>query len=253
LSIADRIAENLKHTCNGYYANDVRLGLRYVAVQLDNTACGVAYRFPSKKGCDEISIPGNGSLVGREAGELLSWIRSENSLLRSVGLATANAVIGSFKLKVTQGDIRSLIEFKPKESVAMVGYFEPLVPYISDRSALNIYEIETSLAPQLRRSSDALKGLQTCDVALITSTAIINDTLDDLLEAASGCREVVILGPSTPMLPEIFEGTPVTLLSGIKVQDNQTLLRTVSEGGGMQSFKSCVQKVNYQLIRNYSS
>ena len=84
-------------------------------------------------------------------------------------------------------------------------------------------------------------------MALITSTTIINDTVDELLEAARDCRELVLLGPSTPLIAEAFEGTAVTWLSGITVDDADGLLRVVSEGGGTRFFRPFVTKWNIPL------
>lgn len=78
-------------------------------------------------------------------------------------------------------------------------------------------------------SRNTIEGLRNCAIALITSTAIINNTLDELLDAASDCREVVVLGPSTPLFPDAFIGMPVTLLSGVEVISDE-ILGVVSEG-----------------------
>lgn len=247
-TIADRIFDVLSVTNFRCRAHDVRLGLRYVAVELDTGACGVAYRFPSKKGCDEIAVPGDEPLIGREAGELLSWVNSENLLQRSIGLATANALIASINHKIIEGDIRSIIDFRSGENVVMVGHFEPLVADIRERCSLRIYELDMSLVQELEPAEEAIEGLRNSSVALITSTSIINNTIDELLYAASECREVAVLGPSTPLLPDAFLKTPVTLLSGVEMI-NKDVLRIVSEGGGMQQFKSCVRKVNYRFLR----
>ncbi len=243
---ASRIIEALADAAVHRRAVDVRLGLRYVGVQLDDESCGVAYRFTESERCNEISFPGDDLIAGREAGELLSWLHSENLLMRSVGLAAANALTGSPEGEVMRGDIRSIIEFGADEQVAMVGYFEPLVEEIRKQCALDIYEIDTSLARGLKESSAAPEGLGRCDVALLTSTAIVNGTIDRLIQAAKGCREVVILGPSTPLIPEAFAGTSVTLLSGVVVVSGE-ILKCISEGGGMQRFKPYVRKVNCRL------
>jgi hypothetical protein len=42
--------------------------------------------------------------------------------------------------------------------------------------------------------------LPRCQVALLTSTSIINHTLENLLNAAHSCRDVTLLGASTPLV-----------------------------------------------------
>jgi hypothetical protein len=73
--------------------------------------------------------------------------------------------------------------------------------------------------------------------------------MDEFLHAAAGCREVVVLGATTPLLPAAFKHTPVTCLSGVVVTSPAEVLRVVSSAGGMRQFKGYVQKVNLPLER----
>jgi len=82
---------------------------------------------------------------------------------------------------------------------------------------------------------DQLDPLQNCDVALVTATSIINNTLGDILSATGGAREVAILGPSTPYAPAAFAGTPVTFLAGSTIADPDRVRAVVREGGGTQT------------------
>lgn len=107
-----------------------------------------------------------------------------------------------------------------------------------------VSEREGDLLPE----EDAYSLLPGCGVALITSTSIVNQTIDRLLAAAQNCREVVLLGASTPLVPEPFAGTSVTLLSGVIVLEPEEILRRVSEAGGTRSFKDHVRKVNLRLV-----
>ena len=142
-----------------------------------------------------------------------------------------------------EADVLELLDLKPSDEVAMVGHFEPLVPPLRRAvRTLRIFELAPRAADVLE-SQEAFRWLPRCQVALITSTALINHTLDTLLEAARDCRQVVLLGASTPLLPAAFQGTPVTHLSGVEITDPERILRVVSEGGGMRFFKGHLRKV----------
>jgi uncharacterized protein (DUF4213/DUF364 family) len=77
--------------------------------------------------------------------------------------------------------------------------------------------------------------------------------LEALLEAARTHREVVLLGPSTPLVSEVFLGTPVTWLSGIRLTHPTGVLRVVSEGGGTPEFLPFSRKVNIRIARGASA
>jgi uncharacterized protein (DUF4213/DUF364 family) len=46
--------------------------------------------------------------------------------------------------------------------------------------------------------------LPKCDVVVITATSIINHTFDEVSSYCKNAKEVCLVGPSTPLCPEIF-------------------------------------------------
>jgi hypothetical protein len=149
---------------------------------------------------------------------------------------------------VTGGDVLRALALRTEDRVGMVGCFEPLIaPVQAQVASLTIFERARGWTVGVQPAERALDLLPTCTVALITSTALITESLDPLLDAAAGCREVALLGPSTPLLPEVFADTPVTWLSGIRIENPAKVLQIVSEGGGTRRFSRYVQKVNVRL------
>jgi len=47
----------------------------------------------------------------------------------------------------------------------------------------------------------------------------------------------VLFGPSSPLCPDVFEGTPITHVAGSRVRDPEGIMRVISEGGGTQIMK----------------
>jgi uncharacterized protein (DUF4213/DUF364 family) len=224
-------------------------------VQLDDGSAGAASICES--GCGTPSPPGPIGLPppGSPAEDALEGLgRRDRS---AIGLATANALAnrspregGRFDPARLGGDVLAAVELGPEDRVAMVGHFAPLVDRIRRRVAhLSIFERAPDPDPGILPEARALEMLPACSVALITATTVINGTCDTLLAAAASCREVVLLGPSTPLVPEIFATLPgrVTLLSGMVVEDAEALLRTIARGGGTREFGVSVAKVNVRL------
>jgi len=247
--IAKRIHEALHAEAAQARVLDVRIGLGYTAVRIDSESAGVAYtpREDLTHGCSVLHAAG--SLVGWPATDLLSLLESSRPLERTIGLATANALVAARQPGAgLGGDILRALALRPTDRVGMVGCFEPLIAPLQARVApLTIFERSGDRAAGVEPAERAHDLLPTCSVALITSTSLITESLDALLEAAAGCREVALLGPSTPLLPEVFADTPVTWLSGIRIENPAKVLRVVSEGGGTRNFSPYVQKVNLRL------
>ncbi|MBL7190364.1 DUF364 domain-containing protein [bacterium] len=227
---------------------DVRLGLKYTAVSLDDGTCGTAYthRGSFSKNCD---ITGElQSIIGGGLEKPLLWANSDDALKRTVGCAVVNTACNKDAGNFITGDIREVLRLQPDDEVVMVGYFEPLADYIERTvKALYIFDLERKDDNRILDTELCSDYLRRCDAALITGTAVVNRSIDSLLENCGNCRETAIAGPSTPLIPSAFEGTPVTLLSGIIVQDSCRMMQTVGIGGGMKDFKSLVKKVNIRL------
>ncbi len=227
---------------------DVRIGLRYTAVHLDSGQVGLAFTFhrDSTRGCS--ALRDMGALAGKKASELLTLFDSKEKIALAVALATVNALSNTTKEGLVEGDVLEHLCLSPNDRVGMVGYFAPMVSTLRRRaSSLMIFEQIDRPEGGILPEREAYKHLPKCQVALITSTSIINHTIDRILDAANHCREVVLLGASTPLLSEAFAETPVTLLSGVVVIRPQEIMRIVSEGGGMRVFKNYICKVNLRL------
>ncbi len=250
MTIARQIRRTLEAQAENLRASDVRIGLGYTAVKLADDRAGVAYTFTEglRGGCSIFT--GKNPLAGLPAGELLAYLDSSDPVEVAVGLATANALANNTPENPVYGDVLEELDLRPSDTVCMVGFFAPLIDGIEQRAGrLEICEETASANTRFRAASDAVDLLSSCDVAIITSTAIINGTVDGLLDAASSCREAVMLGSSTPLIPQVFDQTPITLLSGITINDPEGILRTVGEGRGTRFFKPFVTKWNVRLRR----
>lgn len=248
MGVIESIREALREEASRCRIQDVRIGLVYTAVRMERGNTGLAYTFRERdfQCCPDGS--GKTSLTGRNAGDILSFLGSGHRIESSLGLATANALIEHREEDMLAGDILDVISLGPEDRVGMVGFFQPIVETIRERAgSLEIFEQNVSRSPELLPEDKAYENLPSCSAAIITATAIVNRTLDGLLDAARDCREVVLLGASTPMFPEAFRGTPLTMLSGVVVTDPGEILRVVSEGGGMRQFKGLIRKVNQRI------
>jgi uncharacterized protein (DUF4213/DUF364 family) len=71
------------------------------------------------------------------------------------------------------------------------------------------------------------------DVVAITSMTLLNGTLDGLLALCRPEARVLLLGPSTPLHPLLFE-YGIEMLSGAVVTAVDPVLHVIREGGVFQ-------------------
>jgi uncharacterized protein (DUF4213/DUF364 family) len=226
-------------------------GARFCAVVLDDGGTGVAHLCQEVCGEPPPWVSDRLPQPGTAAAELLATLGS--SAKSALGLATANALANrpdKWDATAIGGDLLDVIELRPDDRVGMVGCFSPLVEPIRQRvRRLFIFERGPRLAPDLLPENRAADLLPECSVALITATTLMNGTIDALLSAAAHCREVVLLGPSTPLVADVFADSHrrASLLSGVVVTDSPGLVRVVARGGGTRDFGTSVSKVNLRV------
>lgn len=245
-TINQKIINLMSPISKGLIVADVRIGLVYTSVRLDNGNTGIAWTgHRNSEGC--IHLLEAGTFAGRPACELLNMLADKNnSLYRTIGLATANALAaGMPRPETVSTGILELINIQPSEHVVMVGFFGPLIPHLNQIGCrLDILELKSD-KPGTMSPDEGRSALSICNIAIITATSIVTNTIDDLLSSIGNIRAAVILGPSSFMRPEIFSETPVTHIAGGWIRDTLAVERIVSEGGGTKTMK---QHMDFEII-----
>ena len=232
-TIQQKIINSVRPVSKSLGIADVRIGLGYTSVRLDNGSTGLAWTGQARAGCCTHEQKA-GTLGGSPSGELLEMLASpHNALARSIGLATANALAAGIpRPESTTVDVLDLIKVQESDHVAMVGFFGPLLPNLRKTGCrLDIIELNSD-KPGTMSPEEGRASLASCSIAILTATSIITGTTDELLCGLGNPRAAVMLGPSTPMRPDVFAGTPVTHLAGARILNGPAVEKIVSEGGG---------------------
>jgi uncharacterized protein (DUF4213/DUF364 family) len=151
-----------------------------------------------------------------------------------MGLALVNALnyheACAFPEDATDSVWMDAFGIGPGSRVAMVGFFRPLMKLFNDRGAS--VEALDDFQGIGERSSFYEKLDGWADVLLVTSTSILNDTTEDVLGRVGPGVKVVMLGPSTPMVPDAFRHLPVHILAGTVPLNSEGVLKAVRHGVG---------------------
>jgi uncharacterized protein (DUF4213/DUF364 family) len=241
-------------------AKNVCIGLGYTAVQLENGYLGLCATLPSELNLELCSLQLDS---GRLAGSLLfdlaklagSWIQAESS----VGLAAMNAASQMlFKhraenYEVSKGNIMSELKVKSSDRVVMVGNIKPIASFLKDRVG-ELFILERN--PQFRAGNlpdtACEEYLPKADVVIITASTLLNGTIDRLLELPRRAREIILVGPTSPITPEPLFNHGVTLVGGVQVLSSDAALRIVMEGGGAKQLREACQLINVRYKRGES-
>lgn len=194
--------------------------------------CGMASSLMENHPHGHAQVREAGRLHAKTARELAEYARSDHLLEASIGVAAINSLLEMNESRAVEiNALEVLIEQGRHKNVALVGHF-PFIPKL--RTAVGqLWVIEQRPVEGEYPVGAAADLIPQAAVVAITSSALINHTLDGLLALCSPEALVMALGPSTPFSPVLFDHG-VTILSGSRIVDEDAVLRTVGQGASFQ-------------------
>lgn len=190
--------------------------------------CGMASTLMGTKPHGHEKVRDVGRLHEKSARELAEYARSDNLLEASLGVAAINSLLEIDSRHAVELNAAEVLASRGKgKNVALVGHF-PFIPQLR-QAAGQLWVIEQRPAEGEHPAEAAEELIPQADVVALTGTALINSTLDRLLELCRPDALVMVLGPSTPLSPVLFNHG-ATILSGTRVIDEEAVMRTVAQG-----------------------
>jgi uncharacterized protein len=191
--------------------------------------CGMAATLVNNHTRGHSLVRDVGCLHTKSARELAEYARSDNLLEASVGVAAINSLLAEDESGAVEVNaVKVLIEHGRGKNVALVGHFQfipKLRPAVGQLWVIEQHPVDGEYSAKL--------AIPKADVVVITSSALINHKLDGLLALRRPEALVMMLGPSTPLSPVLFD-YGVTILSGARVVDEEAACQTISQGATFQ-------------------
>ncbi|MBN1534103.1 MAG: DUF364 domain-containing protein [Spirochaetes bacterium] len=161
----------------------------------------------------------------------LSAVESEASL----GMAAINSLICIDADAHTEINASDFLSKAGKgKNISVIGHF-PFVDGLED-VARNLWVIEKRPQPGDYRDSDSGKYLPRSEVIAISSTTLINHTLDSILSLCPEGSIKLLLGPSTPMT-EVLLDYGIDILSGSVVTHRDAVTEMIRKGANFREIK----------------
>jgi uncharacterized protein (DUF4213/DUF364 family) len=208
-------------------AHEVRVGRFWTAVW--SRHCGLASTTgPGEHRHGSRFVRDAGSLAGRSALELARMAHSDSTLEAGIGMAAINSLLEVDEARCVErnaGDL--LVERSRDRRVALIGHF-PFVPALREAAAkLSVLELHPQEGDAGAEEAEVI--VPQAEVVAITGSTFINHSLERLLALCRPDAFVVILGPTTPLSPVLFDHG-ADAISGTRVVDPELALRSASEG-----------------------
>jgi uncharacterized protein len=211
----------------------VLVGAHYTAVC--SRRCGLASTLVGDLPHREAPVRDVGRLHTKSARELAEYARSANPIEASIGVAALNSLLPPDWAAPAELNALSVLAAKGAgKSVALVGHF-PFVPEL-ERRVGTLWVLELSPAEGDWPASAAADLIPRADVVGLTASTLINHTLDALLSLCRPEAFVVLLGPTTPLSPVLFDHG-VHVLAGSDVADETLALQTIGQGASFREVR----------------
>ncbi len=226
-----RLLEEIKESVDlDAQVRSVLVGSHWVVVCSRNCGMASALHGSHRHGVPEVHAAGQLHL--KSIRDLLGLLQSDSLLEVSIGMAALNSLLAvdeSEAVEINALDV--LVERGKNQDVALVGHF-PFIPQLR-QSAKQLWVLEKNPAPDEFPAEAAADLLPRADLVAITGTTLLNGTLEELLGYCQPGSTVMVLGPSTPLSPVLFNHG-IDILSGTRVVDEEAVLRTVGQGASFR-------------------
>jgi len=227
---------------------EVGIGLNWTAVVVESdgiTRGGLAssLRGPHEHE-NEPAIPWAGHFRGVSALEIAGLVKSSKPELVSLGLATINALVEMPTSSFVDSNAEDIIAHYGKgKKVALIGHF-PFVDSLK-KKVDNLFVLEQNPQRGDFPSETAPEIIPSAEFVAITAMTLLNGTFDRLLSLCSSSALVMILGPSTPLSPIMFD-YGVDIIAGSIIEKIEPVICMICEGGNFrQIHKAGVRLVAY--------
>lgn len=212
---------------------DVRIGVFWSAVVVEvegRRRVGLASNVHSggHQHGQQTEVDAAGLLMELSGGTLAGLARSKSLLEASVGLAAINALLPRHEERYVELNAEHVIAKRGEgKRVAVIGSFpflKRLRDSVGSMAVMDLRPDKGDTPPEA-----AAEVLPKADVVVLSATSLINRTFEGLISSCSQNSLIIMLGPSTPLSPVLFEHG-INILAGSIVEDEAAILRAVSQG-----------------------
>jgi uncharacterized protein (DUF4213/DUF364 family) len=244
--------------------DDVRIGQYLTAVRLSDGSMGAAssledeHPFCSKSERDFGEFTPL-KIKGKQLSDLFE-LNKNSKLVYSLRMASLNAIsseiISSGRYRIVENtDPFDLLNPGEGKTITIVGAFQSYISKLSGTSnLLQVLELnENALRPEQKKffipAVEYQRAISSSDIVIITGQTLVNNTLDNLLNATRKDALVVVTGPSGSILPDALFEKGVSIIGATRITKPELVFDLVSQAGlAYHMFEYCASKIS--ILRN---
>lgn len=199
------------------------LGVFHSAVQAE--ACGIASTLRSTEGRRHPGLGDTALLEDCTLNQLAELACSHNLLQASLGMAAINCAFAAHGEQGRRCNAKQLIrERGAGKTVALIGHF----PFVEELTPVcrQLLVFEKEPQPGDLPETAIPQRLPGAEIVAVTATSLTNHSFDTIMAHCAPTAWVMLLGPSTPLAPSLFE-YGVDVLCGVLCREQELVLQQV--------------------------
>jgi uncharacterized protein (DUF4213/DUF364 family) len=253
------LKENYSDLINDLRIEDVRIGSYLTAIKLSDGSCGISSNIEdSEIHCDRLKRDYGDftpmHILGQSVLSLFETTK-QSAVIEMLRIASLNAISssilssGAYTIKRAT-DPFDVLAIEPESTVTIVGAFHSYIQKcVKIACKLHVLEMNLEALDQPHKEyfvpvADFCKVIPYSDFVIITGLALVNNTLDQLLDCVNPQSVVVVTGPSSSIIPDMLFAKKVKLIGGTLISKPEVLFPLVSQGAaGYHLFEYCAEKI----------
>jgi uncharacterized protein (DUF4213/DUF364 family) len=258
-----KLIEKYWHDFNlGLEIKRIQIGSHFTICILDDDSTGVCHNIYSEKCEEDLKIDISGKKIqyinditkvgSTDPLKVSKFSFSDDIIKKVVGISCINAISQhllfnyEFNLKYSEDKIAGL-DFNSVKSVGFIGAIVPTMRKLAEKRIDKIFlkEDDKSKIPGDMDKlivKDNLDFIDEIEILLITGSSLANETIDDILNLSSNCKEVVLIGPTAGCIPEPLFDQGLTRIAGMRLTEPNKVCDIIMKGGGTRQFKKFGKK-----------
>jgi uncharacterized protein (DUF4213/DUF364 family) len=225
------------------------------AIQLTDGSIGVVFLGLSPEIKELGSSMDKSEFINKNPIDLAQKFGSSNNFEKTLGLGAINAISqyifrhSNFPFDITT-DSLGLLNIKQGDNPGMVGFFQPLISHLK-KMGINVIIIEKK--EHLVKKTESWEvtldpsRLTECNKILITSTTVLNESIDDILKFCSHAEKISMIGPTAGFLPDPLFKRGLDIVGGSFISNSNLFMELIQkqERWGPSTKKYCIQQNTY--------
>lgn len=245
------VKRNLKNKIQYIKVERAVIGLFFTGVCLNTGHAGICAtpikEIPEAVCCPSSAraMPNAGHLTERSVEKYLDDALSSIPMKRTMGIAVLSALssycweeglVDGYNMKVDV-DATECLHLRDDTYPVLIGAIVPVLRILKGRKMdFSVIELDPRTLKEdempfyvpVEKTADTVPK---ADILIVTGTTLINGTLEGILKLARPDTQVVVLGPTTSILPHAFFRRGVDVLGGDIITNPGKMLDTLAEGG----------------------